>query len=170
MPVALRELEREDWSRLRELRLHALRTEPGLFFSSFGQEVVHPDEHWIELASGDDKHQLFGLFDGEKLAGMSGVFVDRDDPTGRSAALGMSYILPEYRGRGLASRFYEARLAWARARPNFLRAVVGHRLSNEPSRRTILRFGFTLTETKPYSWPDGTYENHVGYELRLRDD
>ena len=170
MPVALRELEREDWPRLRELRLHALRAEPGLFFSSFDAEAGHNDEHWMKLAGGDDQHQLFGLFAGEKLVGISGVFTDRDDPTGRTAALGMSYILPEYRGQGFASRLYEARLAWARARPNFLRAVVGHRLSNEPSRRAIARFGFTWTETKPYSWPDGTDEEHVGYELILRDD
>ncbi len=150
--------------------MHALRTEPGRFFSALGDETGHGDEHWMQLAAGDEKHQLFGLFDGEQLVGISGVFVDRNDPTGRTASLGMSYILPAYRGRGLVARLYEARLAWARARPKFFRAVVGHRASNEPSRRAIVRCGFTWTETKPYSWPDGTDEEHVGYELLLRDD
>src|ERR1700683_5464376 len=95
--VVLRELETSDWRALRELRLHALSTEPGLFFSNYASEAAHTDEQWIALASGDDNHQLFGVFDGSRLIGMSGVFTDRDDPSGRTVAFGMSFIFPEYR-------------------------------------------------------------------------
>lgn len=165
----LRELTVDDWPALREMRLHALSTEPGLFFSNHAREAAHTDEQWIALASGDDQHQLFGVFDGARMVGMSGVFTDRDDPSGRTAALGMSFILPEYRRRGLAARLYEVRLAWARSRPQFERAVIGHRLSNTASRRNIERFGFQWTRNKPHCWTNGDEEDHVAYELRLRD-
>jgi len=166
-PLTVRELAAGDWRALRELRLHALRTEPGVFFSSYGEEAGYSDADWIALATGDDAHQLFGLFDGERLAGISGVFTDRDDPTGGTASLGMSYILPEYRCRGLASRLYEARLAWARARPQFVRAAIGHRRSNHATRRAIARFGFCWKVDQPYRWPDGADDDYVHYELQL---
>jgi RimJ/RimL family protein N-acetyltransferase len=165
--VTLRELVRSDWPALRDIRLHALRTEPGVFFSRYADEAVQADEHWMALATGDEKHQLFGLFAGEELVGISRVSVDRNDPSGATAELGMSYIAPEYRGRGLAGQLYEARLAWVRARPQFVRVVVGHRRSNEPSRRAIERFGFRWVGDRPHRWPDGSDEDYVDYELLM---
>jgi RimJ/RimL family protein N-acetyltransferase len=168
--VALRELTAADWRALRALRLHALQSEPGLFFTPYAIEVDHDEAWWIALAGGDATHQLFGFFDADRLVGMSGVFRDRDDPSGRTAVLGMSYIMPEYRGTGLVARLYAARLAWARAHPEFMRAIVGHRRSNEPSRRAIARSGFVSTGTRPHHWPDGSDEDYVAYEMVLRDD
>lgn len=168
--LALRELVAADWQALRELRLQALRNAPGMYFSNYAAEVGHPDTHWIALATGDEEHQLFGLFDGERLVGITAVFVDRDDPSGHTAALGMSYVSPDCRGCGHGAMLYDARLAWARARPQFARAVVGHRRSNVASRRLIERFGFRWTRDKPYHWADGTDEDHVGYELRFDDE
>jgi RimJ/RimL family protein N-acetyltransferase len=46
--------------------------------------------------------------------------------------------------------------------------VVGHRASNEASRRAIQRHGFTPTGSTPHLWPDGTEEAHVNYEFALR--
>ena len=155
---------------LRQMRLHALRTEPGVFFGRYDQEASDPDSAWMALATGDQAHQLFGLFDEGRLVGISGVFTDRNDPSGRTAGLGMSYILPEYRRRGLAARLYEARLNWARARPQFVRVAIRHRRSNAASRRVIERFGFRWTGDEARRWPDGGDEDHVRYELRLRED
>ncbi len=165
----LRELTADDWAALRDLRLHALRSELGLFFKHPDEEAERTDEEWRALARGDDTHQLFGLFEGERLVGMTGIFTDRDlDPSGRTAGFGMSYILPEFRGRGLAARFYEARLAWVRARPRFERVTVGHRRSNDASRRSIEKFGFRYVESIPHHWPDDTDDDDVCYELHLR--
>jgi len=168
MAVTLREVVRSDWSALREIRLRALRTEPGVYFSRYADEAAQPDEHWTALATGDERHQLFGLFDGELLVGISRISVDRHDPTGSSVELGMSYIAPAYRGQGLVRELYAARLAWARTRVRFVRVVVGHRRSNEPSRRAIASFGFRWLADQPHSWPDGADDDYVAYELPLR--
>lgn len=163
--LVLRELTDGDWRALREIRLHALRTEPGLFFRSYADEAGNDDAAWIALATGDDSHAVFGAFDGERLVGISGVRADSHD----TAGLGMSYVLPEFRRRGLGARLFAARLAWVRARPRFVRAAVGHRRSNEASRRNILRAGFVWTHDEPHEWPDGSREDDVCYELLLRD-
>jgi RimJ/RimL family protein N-acetyltransferase len=160
----IRELTSADWQALREIRLHALRTEPGLFFSSYADEAEDDDAAWIARAAGDDAHQIFGAFAGARLIGISGVRADSSD----TAGLGLSYVLPEFRGRGLGARFFAARLAWVRARPQFARAAVGHRRSNAASRKNILRAGFVWTHDEPHDWPDGSREDDVCYELFLR--
>jgi RimJ/RimL family protein N-acetyltransferase len=150
--------------------LHALRTEHGLFFRSYDEEAPLSDDHWIALATGDESRQVFGLFDGQELIGISAVYTDRDDPSGRTAGFGMSYVLPAYRCQGLGARLYEARLAWVRSRPTFVRVTVGHRRSNEASRHAILRSGFRHTHDIPHRWPDGTDEDDVCYALSLREE
>ncbi len=79
----------------------------------------------------------------------------------------MSYLLPEYRGRGLSRLFYEARLRWIVEQERFERVVVSHRRSNEPSKRANERFGFVMTGTARTTWPDGTDDDELLYELRL---
>jgi RimJ/RimL family protein N-acetyltransferase len=166
--MTLRELTADDWAHLRKIRLFALSAELGRFFRGPAQEEGRTEAEWRSLAAGDETHQIFGLFNGDELVGITAVVADSDDPSGRTVSFGMSYISPAFRGMGFAARFYEARLAWARKRPQFTRAVVGHRRSNEASRRLIERFGFRWVENLPHRWPDGTDEDDVCYELPLR--
>ncbi|HTD32743.1 MAG TPA: GNAT family N-acetyltransferase [Candidatus Elarobacter sp.] len=168
MAVTVRALDPSEWRAFRDLRLHALRTEPGVFASSYATEAHLDEAEWRRRIGGEDG-QAFGAFDGERLVGITGVVTARDDPSGRSAMLVMSYLLPEYRGLGLSARFYEARLAWLRARPRFEHAVVSHRRSNEVSCRANQRFGFVLVAAEPTRWPDGAVEDEIIYELSLRD-
>jgi RimJ/RimL family protein N-acetyltransferase len=167
MPVTMRPLVRSDWRALKELRLLALSTEPGVFFSSHEREVGAADDVWQSLAAGGDGLQVFGAYDGAELVGITGVFTHRDDPTGATAALGMTYLLPQYRGQGLSARFYETRLRWIREQPRFTRVAVSHRRSNEASRRAIQRAEFVPIGQTSRTWPDGGVEDEVMYELPL---
>jgi RimJ/RimL family protein N-acetyltransferase len=168
--VTLRALTADDWRELRHIRLAALRSDPGMFFRSYADEVDQTEAQWIELASGDDAHQVFGVFDGARLVGISGVFAEAADPTGSTATFGMSYALAEYRHLGLIARLYQERLAWVRARPRFVRAVVGHRRSNEASRRAMERCGFRPLGVEPRRWHDGIDDDYLSYELLLRGE
>ena len=167
MDVAVRALTADDWRALRDLRLQALRTEPGVFFRRYDEEADRPAERWVALAAGDQAHQVFGAFDGSRAIAISAVFVDADDPGGTTVRFGMSYVAPAYRRRGVIARLYEARLAWVRARPRVERILVSHRASNVGSRRAIERFGFCLVDERMHRWPDGTEEPDVNYELLL---
>ena len=134
--VIIRALDPAEWAVFRDFRLQALRAAPGVFITSYDEALVRTPEEWQDTIKGP-AHQVFGLFDGELLIGITAAFTSCEDPSGETALLAMSFILPKYRGSGLSRLLYEARLDWIRTNPHFKRVVVSHRLSNEVSRRAI---------------------------------
>jgi RimJ/RimL family protein N-acetyltransferase len=167
MNATIRPLGESDWAIFRAIRLEALRTEPHVYTSRYDVEVLYTDDEWRSLVCGDERRRLFGLFDGDGLIGITGVFASRDDPSGKTAVLAMSYIVPAYRGKGLSRLLYQARLDWLRSNPSFDRVRVSHRRSNAPSRRANQQFGFAQTGIRETTWPDGTVEDMIVYEMPL---
>jgi RimJ/RimL family protein N-acetyltransferase len=164
--ITIRALSSEEWPSFQEFRLHALREARSVFGSSYEVEATRTPQEWQDLVSGPSQ-QTFGLFAEERLVGITAVLPWKNDPAGETAVMAMSYILPEYRGRGFSRLHYEARLDWIREHPRFKRVVVSHRKSNESSRRAIQRHGFRLTHRVPRLWHDGTTEDEIFYELLL---
>lgn len=164
--ISIRALEPAEWEMFRDFRLAALQASPGVFTMTYDESVAHTAEQWQATIKGP-AHQVFGLFDGPRLIGITAVFSDREDPSGSTALLAMSYIAPDHRGRGLSRLFYDARLAWVRARPQFRRVIVSHRKSNEASRLANQRHGFVFVKLVSQTWPDGATEDEVCYELRI---
>jgi RimJ/RimL family protein N-acetyltransferase len=162
----VRALAVAEWNVFRNLRLMALKDAPGVFATSYGEAEKRAPETWQSLVSGP-ANQIFGLFDGEHLVGITGVFAWPDDASGETATLVMSYIVPAYRGRGLSGLLYTAALKWTRAHPQFKRVIVAMRASNAASRRACERHGFAPLRTATRTWPDGASEDEVVYELRL---
>ena len=167
--IEVRQLHPDDWQRYRDIRLEALATEPGVYVASHAEAVVRPESAWRERLVSEDG-AVFGLFDDDVLVGLTGVLRDSTDCSGKTAVLVMSFIAPAYRRRGLATMFYDARLAWLRRHPRFTRVVVSHRRSNEASRRANHRHGFAFTHAESRTWPDGAHEDELHYELRLRNE
>ena len=164
--ISIRALDPGEWKLLRDFRLKALESAPGAFALSHDECASWTEDAWrTEIAA--PTHQIFGLFDGQTLIGITAAFTWRGDPTGQTALLAMSYIEPEYRGRGLSNTLYEARLDWIRRSGRFRKVHVSHRASNEASRRANQRHGFVRTGSAPFAWPDGTIEDEVHYELTL---
>jgi RimJ/RimL family protein N-acetyltransferase len=163
----IRPLDRSEWALFREMRLHALSAEPGKFASSHDAEESQRPAEWQETIAGFPPRQVFGLFDAKRLIGITAAFTWREDPTGTTALLAMSFILPEYRGRGLSRLLYDARLKWIQGQPQFRRVVVSHRESNEISARANRRHGFVPFQRTAHQWPDGTVEDEIFYELTI---
>jgi len=156
-----------DLDAFREMRLRALREHTGFFGVHPDEAAASPDSYWEETLDGRGK-QVFGLFDDARMIGITAVFTDREDPSGETAFLAMSYILPEYRGRKLSRLLYQARIDWAKAQPPFKRIVVSHRTDNESSRRANQAFGFKYTGSKEKRWPDGTVAQSECYVMRIK--
>jgi RimJ/RimL family protein N-acetyltransferase len=146
----------------------ALESAPGMFATSYEEAWARSPEAWRETIAGLN-HQVFGLFDGAQLIGITGVFGGRDEPSDDTAFLVMSFVLPEYRRRGLSLMLYRACLDWIRVRRKFKRAVAAIRASNEASQRACRRFGFNCIGREPRTWPDGMTEDELIYELQLTD-
>ena len=119
---------------------------------------------WLTSADG----AIFGLFGGGKIIGMTGIAIDRNDPTKKQALLWGSWLEPGFRGKGLSDMMYRARIEWARAHPTCEKIVVSHRASNEASKRANQKHGFVFTHKTPKEWPDGGIEDDIFYELPLK--
>jgi RimJ/RimL family protein N-acetyltransferase len=166
MKATARALGIADWPDLRRIRLEALLSDPGAFHSSHAAELGRTDEDWRRLIAAPGQ-RVFGLFAGGALVGIGAVFSHRDDPSGRTALFGMSYIRRGYRGCGLARLLHEARLDWVRSQPQFRVVRVSHRASNLASGRAIVRSGFAFLKRVERVWPDGISEDELLYELML---
>ena len=163
--VSVRPFGAAEWRSFRDFRLKALKAAPGVFSATYEDELARPDTYWQGTAEGNDRRQVFGLFDGSRLIGITAVFTHRGDATGETAILAMSFIDLEYRGRGLSRLLYQARLNWVRAHSHFKRVVVSHRESNEVSKRANQAFGFRYVGRGAHAWPDGVTEDELHYEL-----
>jgi RimJ/RimL family protein N-acetyltransferase len=164
--IYIRGFREDEWSLLREMRLRALKEHQSVYTRRYEDESLVTDGEWKERTAQKDG-KIFGLFEGWKLIGLTGVFKYIRDEDGRSALLGMSYIDSAYRGRGLSRLLYEARLDWARA-AGFERAVVAHKEGNEASRRANAALGFKATHTETTTFGDGSVAKQYFYELDLR--
>ena len=163
--IAVRRLGPEDWRENRAIRIEALTEFPGNYFTTLAEVEKRSEADWQAMLV-DPRMAIFGLFDGDRLAGLTAVYVSDTDPGGRTAGFAMSYIRPAWRGQGHAAALHRARLDWARAN-GMTRVIVSHRASNTPSRKAIERSGFTRTGATPYRWPDGVEEENIEYEMRL---
>lgn len=161
MAITVRRLFADDWRESRAIRLEALRTFPGNYFTSLAEAEARGDDVWRGMLMSATLAS-FGLFDGERLVGITAIeATDRD-----TASLAMSYLSQPYRGRGLSAMLYAPRLDWARAK-GVRRVLASHRATNEPSRRAMLRHGFRHVGAAAHRWPDGTVEDDVRYVLDL---
>ncbi len=166
--VFLRVLNQDDVIEFRALRLKALEMHPGYFSSTLEDARNHPDSYWLETLDGKGKC-VFGLFDSksDKMVGITAVFTWREDPSGKTGVMAMSYIAPEYRGKGYADLFYKARIDFAKEYEPWTQLTIGHRRGNERSRKAMLRHGFVFTESKTILWPDGAEDIEYNYEMDL---
>lgn len=164
--ITIRALVPEDWEIFREIRLHAVTMHTGYFLSSVEETKQYPPEHWKQSLSGGDK-QVFGLFSNGKLIGITGVFTWKEDPTRKTGIMAMSFIEPEYRGRGYSSLFYKARLDFAKNHKPWTKLAVAHRDGNDASKHAILKHGFVYKGAEEITWPDGKKDLKHQYELNL---
>jgi len=167
MKYSIRKLEAKDWRVFSEIRLRALQTDPTVFGSNYELESKFEAAEWKTKLSNPDS-AVFAVFDGERPIGMTGVGVDRNDPSRRTALLWGSWLEPDARGKGISTLLYEARIEWARQQPGVERIIVSHRDSNLASKFANQKFGFVSTHETEKVWNDGITEKEFHYELILK--
>lgn len=166
MNVTIRQLKPDDWAILQNVRLTALQSDPNSFGSWYANEAHKTEADWrkqLEFADG----AIFGLFDGDTAIGMTGVAVDRNDPSKTRGVLWGSWIHPDYRGKGLSKLLYEARIGWAKAHPTMEILMVSHRAHNTASKFANQKHGFVYKKTESKTWHGDVVEDDLNYELRL---
>ena len=158
----VRQFRPDEWQELKAIRLESLQKEKGKFGASFEKDNALSDDDWRSWVSGDQSAFFALLYQGQ-IVGITGVRAK----TPETATFIASYIRDEYRGKGLSSLLYQARLDWARAH-GCKSVMTGHRKSNTASKAANQKFGFVYLHTEEnVSWPDDTVEDHLVYELKL---
>ncbi len=164
MAFSIRRFLPHDWEAYKAIRLEALQHEPGVFGNPYAKEAAYEDSVWQERLR-NPRVASFGLYSGnETLVGLTSISSTAEQPD--EAYLSQSYIRKEFRGQGLSGLLYDVRLAWARAQVVRL-LHIGHRRSNEASKRANQRYGFQFSRSEPRIWPDGGREDMLYYTLRL---
>lgn len=96
--VVFRQLANEDWRRLRDIRLNALRESPDYFLSEYSKEQEFSAERWrAEFSRGE---WTIGSIDGQDVCLLG---VTREEHTPPSECwLEYMWVDPAYRSRGIA--------------------------------------------------------------------
>ena len=162
--VSIRPLTPDDCDDLITIRLEALEKHPNYFCATLVETKKLSKNKWLERIN-NPTGKIFGLFDKDKLVGITGLYTPEEEPS--TAVLVMSYIKPEYRGKGYSAMFYEARINWALEQTHLEIVKVSHRKGNKPSESAIKKHGFRLVETDEIDWPDGARDSEYKYELDL---
>lgn len=160
----IRQLLHNDVAAYKAMRLEALQTEPGMFGNSYAMEAAYPGEHWEHRCT-NPGCAIWGLYANDELIGITGIIQNAENPA--EGYMTQSYIRRAHRGKHLSRLLYGARIAWAKEH-GISRLVISHKASNISSKAANQRFGFTYTHSENRTWPDGTTEDNLYYELILK--
>jgi ribosomal protein S18 acetylase RimI-like enzyme len=150
----IRQIQKEDWWRLRDVRLRALASDPDAFLATTAEASVIPDEVWMSRATPDDEGSSFVVERGGRFDGLVSCFV-ADDPA--TVFLVAMWVAPDMRGTGVASALVEGVVDWAREH-RAERVCLSVEPENERAARLYEKCGFGET-TNPPAFP---YEPNPG--------
>ena len=181
MRYEIRPVAPAEWRKSRELRLTSLRdpVAPVAFARTYAEESAMTDEDWQRRASGTGAQQFVAVGTDEgsdaqsadgrpkdvngrptdgTWVGMVVVVVERADYYSLNAV----YLLPEFRGAGLAERLFAAAVGWAWERTDRLYLWVHEK--NPRAEAFYRRMGFERTGESMASPLDASFTE---FELML---
>jgi ribosomal protein S18 acetylase RimI-like enzyme len=169
MEYEVRRIRADEWRPLRRLRLEALKDSPMAFVDQYDEALTRPDSIWQERAQRGASSQHSATFVAareDEFIGMASCFVEElEDYDGVSAHVVGVFVMPAYRGAGVADALMAAVVEWAgrELRADRIRLFVTE--TNTRADAFYRRIGFIHTgTTMPYP-PDPSYAEH---ELEYR--
>ena len=131
--MRLRRLQPDEVEPLRELRLRALREDPGAFAETLEEARARPLEDWARWAA-DESRVIVVAVDGDRWAGMvAGRLLDG------TTWLSALWVDPSVRGAGLGLRLIDAVADWAAEQRRGDDRAVGHDQQRRGRRALRLR-------------------------------
>ncbi len=89
-------LSSDDWQKLRDIRLVALKTDPQAFGGNFDEEVDRQELEWRKRLENPDRFSV-AIEENDILVSLAGALKDKEDGKWMLVAV---YTRPEARGRG----------------------------------------------------------------------
>ena len=121
----------------KKIRLEALEQAPTAFSGSVSEEGAQGDHfHAMRLQVGP----VYGAYADDKICGMLGVILFREEKLQYKAAIWGVYVSPEQRGKGIARQLMAHALA--HLPPYIKRVTLGVEEHNEAAKKLYEAFGF----------------------------
>ena len=154
--VQIVRLAPREWRAYRELRLRALRDDPGAFGASHDEFAARPAAYWRDRLQAAAEEQTDWLLfarrggrsgggDASQLVGMVGAMLNRHVPDADDADVISMYVAPEERGRGIAALLLDALLAALRESGTVRRVGLYVNAEQGAAVRLYERAGFSIT-------------------------
>ena len=141
----IRQVQTEDWERLRDVRLRALATNPGAFLDTYARSSTLPDDHWKERATPNGEGSGFAFERDGRFDGLVSCFI-ADDPA--TVFLVAMWVSPDLRGTGAARGLAERVIEWAREH-GAKRVCLSVEPDNPRAARLYEKCGFVETDDPP---------------------
>jgi len=104
MSITIKRLTADNWFDFSQIRLKALQTDPNVFGSNYQKESQLTEADWrVRLKN----NTVLLICEKETPIGMTGISIDRDDESGKTAILWGSWLAPLARAAGSRQRFVE---------------------------------------------------------------
>ena len=158
----IRQVLRDDWERLRDVRLLALAEDPEAFLETHAEASKFPDARWQERATPADESSSFVVERDGRFDGLVSCFVAADPATVFLVAM---WVAPELRGTGIARALVERVVDWA-GRHGAARVCLSVESSNDRAARLYENCGFTETRDPPrFPYEPNASNRFYVYEL-----
>jgi len=140
--ISVRRLQVGEGELYKRVRLAALREAPFAFSTTYESALQRSPESWCEQADasaqGSDR-ATFIAFSDEAPIGMAAFY--RDQERADTGEVLQVWVVPEYRGKGVAEALMDAIFLWAR-KNGFRRVLAGVMRGNQRALNFYLKYGF----------------------------
>lgn len=171
MNVVVRRIRSDEWERVRDLRLDAVRDPLAsiAFLNSYEVEAAHPDEFWKDraanAAAGDAVAQFVAEADGEWIGTVTVIrwqtgdtdHHGREVEAARGSVVGV-FVRPENRSGGVVDALFEAATVWVRTLGDVTLTLDVH-MDNHRAQGAYRRVGFVDTGLR--------FTGSIGPELEM---
>jgi ribosomal protein S18 acetylase RimI-like enzyme len=144
MNAEIRQLQEQDWTIWKDIRLEALKLHPKAFGSSYEEESLWTDESFKQNLV---KNDIFGAFINYKLIGVAGFFIYGPQKLKHRGMLFTLYVRQENRGQGIADQLLETVIQHARTR--VLQLLCTANAENASALKLYKKHGFQIFRTEP---------------------
>ena len=145
----IRHLCEEHTQALKAIRVQAARESPAAIYPTATEESDKSLREFREKLANGTYQIVLGAFEDGQLVGITGLKRERLEKLSHTAVLWGVYVLPDYRGRGIARRLVAAAVAVARTIPEVYQVKLCVCMGNQAARHVYEAEGFTWYGREP---------------------
>lgn len=166
--IRVRPLDEGDADAYRGSRLRALELAPTAFTSSYETARTLPDEFFNDRATFNPDNFIIGAFDGEKLVGTAGGFVEPEVKRNHIGHVVGMWVEPTHRKQGIARNLLHAVVQQLQSLPQVATIQLAVTRGNDNALALYESYGFVAWGTEPMALRhDGDYFDEISMSLPI---